>query len=99
MDSARRARVDEEREIRVAVNIDEAGGDDLAGRVDLARRLADLADNDDPVAPKAHVGPKRLTPRAVDHQAVSDRDVDAHGPPRTAVVASRSTRPSTITTP
>ena len=32
---ARRARVDEQREVGVAVDVDEAGRDDLAGRVDL----------------------------------------------------------------
>ncbi len=93
VDGARRPRIDEEGEVGVAVDVDEAGRDDLAGGVDL------------PVAPRRRPRPGAMRPstiptsagtgsaaRAVDDEAVADREVDAHRAPRACAVASTSTR-------
>ena len=72
-------RVREDREVAVAVRIDEPGADDLAGRVDhalgagVARQAPDL---DDPVALDRDVAEERRAARAVRDPAVPDQDVE-----------------------
>ena len=67
------------------------GRDDLAGRVDLGRRLRHRADGDDAPVADADVGGTALGARAVDDDAVADREVDAHRSARSSRVASSST--------
>jgi hypothetical protein len=66
VDGAHRPRIDEQREVRVAVDVDEARRDGLPGRVELPPRLGDVADRDDPSPVDADVGLPRGPARAVD---------------------------------
>ena len=100
VNGARRARVDEEREVGVAVDVDEAGRDDLAGRVDLPLRLGHVADEDDepsldrrrlPGRGSAPV-PSTTRPLRIARSIISEA-------PRSCASPSTSTRPSAITTP
>ena len=56
----------------VGVDVDEAGGDDAAVRVEGAVTLQVLADVGDPPAGDGHVGPPRGRAGAVDHRPASD---------------------------
>jgi hypothetical protein len=64
----------------VDVGVDEAGADDLAGRVDdlLGGGGADAADGRDAVAADSDVGVDPRQPRPVHDSAVADEDVE-HG--------------------
>ena len=99
MDGARRARIDEEREVGVTVDVDEAGGDDLAGGVDLLGRLGHGSDRHDPTSAQADVGQDRLGSGAVDDEAVADCDFDAHGLSSRRQWPRRRRRRPAITTP
>jgi hypothetical protein len=63
----------------VHVGIDEAGRDDLAGRVDDLRRAAQIgAELHDLAAENAYVGLARRRARSIDDGAVLDDQVIAH---------------------
>ncbi len=80
-DRALGGRVREDREVAVAVRVDEPRADDLAGRVDDAvggRRRAEPADVGDPAALDRDVAEERRAAGAVRDPAVPDQDVE-HG--------------------
>ncbi len=99
VDRARRPRIDEQREVGVAVEIDEAWSDHLARGVDLPIGRRDASHAGDATLVDADIGCDRRRPRSVDDETVANRDVDAHRTSRADAVASTSTRPSLITTP
>ena len=72
VDGADRARVDEQRVVGVAVDVDEAGSDELAGRVELLRRRLDLSDPLDPPVRDRDVGADGIGAGAVEDGPVSD---------------------------
>jgi hypothetical protein len=75
--------VPEQLRVVVGVGVDEAGRDDLAGRVDdLGRVLGDVADGDDAAVTNADVGAPRGRAGAVDHRAAADHDVEHAAPPQ-----------------
>jgi hypothetical protein len=63
------------------VDVDEAGGDGLAGSVDhgLAPLGLDRAEGDDAVAAQADIALEGGAAGAVDHLGVADDEVDVHG--------------------
>jgi hypothetical protein len=101
VDRARRPRIDEEREVRVAVDVDEPRRDHLAGRIDLLPRLRNLTDRDDAAAVDADVRALLGGARPVDDHPVPHGEVDhaAFRPRRASAVAIASMSPSTTTTP
>jgi hypothetical protein len=101
VDRARGPRIDQQREVRVAVDVDESGRDDLARRVELAPRVRDDADRDDAPSIDADVGAPLPGSRAVHDDPAADREVDhdAFRVLRSSAVAVASSSPSTTTTP
>ena len=66
----------------MGVDVDEAGGDDLAGGVDLAPGgAADLADLDDAVAVDRDVALEGRRARAVDDGAATNNQIPLDGSP------------------
>ena len=92
VERADRPRVDEERVVGVAVDVDEARGDVEPGGVELHGRGGRLADRDDAVAGDPDVGDEGRAAGPVDDAAVADRDVERHARSRSAAVAASSTR-------
>ncbi len=61
----------------MGVDVDEAGRDDAAGRIDrLPGVLVDLADGDDAAVLDADIGANARAPGAVDHGAAADLKVE-----------------------
>src|SRR5262249_27565471 len=74
----------EQRDLRVDVDVDEAGRDDLAARIDhgCGVRAVEPGDRDDAVAAYPDVGhPRGRAGRSVDHRTVRDQDVIVHRSP------------------
>ena len=71
-----RARIDQQRVIRMAVDIDESRCDDQSRRIDMVRRLTVEVtySNDAPIL-HANIGNTRRAARAVDHRAARDAQV------------------------
>ena len=83
------------------MDVDEAGGDDLTGRIELLPGVGDVADRDDAPVVDADVGAPLRGPRAVDDDPLPDGEVD-HGAVRerrSSAVAVESTSPPTTATP
>ncbi len=58
------------------VHVDEAGGDDEAGGVELfATGLVDGADRGDAAVVDGHVGEHGCSPATVDHRSVADHEI------------------------
>ncbi len=87
-DLARHAVVDEDVELRLAQQVDEAGGDNQAGGVDPLTRLRVLqvADGGDAVAADRDIGAKPRRARAIDDAAVGEDEVVAGGGSRRLVL-------------
>ena len=70
-------RVDQDRNVRVAVLLDEAGRDEVSGGVDRLRGfpIAEPSHRDDPVAHDRDVGSEPGAAGAVEHAAVLDQQV------------------------
>ena len=65
----------------VGVQVDETGGDEKAGRVDLAHPgLADVSDGDHHAVADGDVGDEGFAPEAVDHGAAANDQVKGHPP-------------------
>ena len=79
-DGALGRRVDDDGQVGVAVDVDEARGDDAATRVHPARRL-DHAEigvyGRDPIAPDGHIGTDPRGARPVDQRAAVEDDIGA----------------------
>jgi hypothetical protein len=78
----RQVRVPEELRVVVRVQVDEPGGDDHPARVERLRGVRGLqaADPGDAAVADADVGAVALGPRAVDHQAILQDDVQLGHP-------------------
>src|SRR3990172_3966016 len=85
-DRAFRGRLDEDPDVAVRVDVDEAGGDEAAGRVDRPLRGCppDAAHPSDPRAANADVGGSRRRSRPVEDATVLDQDVEGHRVENTA---------------
>lgn len=60
----------------MGVNVDEAGGDDLAARVDFLAPGAEVgADRDDAIALYRHIGHHGRTARAIDDGAAANHQI------------------------
>ena len=78
-DLALRQRHQRERPVRMGLDVDEAGGDDLAGGVDCRRAAGGkLADRPDAAGLDGDIGHPPGRARAVDHGAAADDDGVSH---------------------
>ena len=81
MDCAHRAGIDEQRVVRMAVDVDEARRDGEAGRVDLQRVGVDPADAGDAAVLDRDVRDAPLCAGAVVHGPVPEDELHARFPP------------------
>ncbi len=76
------ARVDEQRVIRMAVNIDEARCHGFAARVDdFGRLVGDDTYAHDATCGNSHIGVHRRIGRAIEHRSPADEDIESHAQP------------------
>ena len=72
--------VDQQREVGVAVDVDEAGGDDAAAGLDPPTRLRrrEVAERDDPVTDHPDIRADCCAPQPIDDVTTRDDDVEPH---------------------